>query len=181
MTISKKKMALIGGGIGAVVLLAGAGAVIAKGNYYHGMGHHGPMGGAHMEAMIAQIDGNGDGNLSAAEINDFRTTRFSAMDTDQDGELTPKELTDGVRAMAFATLDTDGDGFISQTEFQAGAMGVSHRVERKFHRIDDDDNGRISEEELTAMTDRVLSWVDENDDGTLDAGELSEIRSRHHR
>lgn len=179
MTVSKKTMIMAGAGIGAVVLLAGAGAVVAKGFYGHGMG--GPLSGAPMNAIIDQIDSNADGALSAEEIQAFRSARFAAMDADGDGELTPKEMSDGMQAMVFSIADANGDGMISQDEFREIAQGRFQKMQRKFHKLDDDGNGRVSAEELASMTDRMMSWIDDNDDGTLDASELEGMHGRHHR
>lgn len=181
MTVSKTKTILIAGGIGMAALIAGTGVGLAKsgpGGWGH-HGHHG-FGGPHFERMIDQIDSNGDGNLTTEEITTFRDARFQAMDTDGDGELTPRELTDGIRAMHFAAMDADRDGMISQDEFMEAGQ---HRGwgGRRFHRIDDNGNGRLDPAEMGAMTDHMISRLDANEDGIIGADELKEMHGRRHR
>ena len=50
-------------------------AIAQPGDGHRGKGHHGQRG--NMEAMIAEIDTNGDGDLSKAEIDAHRAARFA--------------------------------------------------------------------------------------------------------
>lgn len=178
MAVSKKSIALIAGGVGLVTLVAGAGVVMASGGWHghHGMGH-GDMR-AHMERMVTEIDTDADGSLTRAEVDAYRTMRFAAMDSDGDGEITPKEKSDGMRAMRFARLDADSDGMISQAEFMAANTG--HRWGGKgFSRMDDDGNGRLSSAEMSKMTERMFGHLDDNGDGVVGADELQSMRDRH--
>lgn len=181
MTVTKTKSILIAGGIGMAALVAGAGVGLAKSGP-DGWGHHGPhgFGGAHFERMIEQIDANADGSLTGEEIAAFRDARFQAMDADGDGELTPRELTEGFRALRFAAIDTDGDGMISQAEFMESGK---HRGwgGKRFHRMDENGNGRLDADEMGKMTEHMMSRLDANEDGIIGADELQEMRDRHHR
>ena len=52
--------------------------------------------------------------------------RFSAMDTNKDGKVSPEEFFaahPNMRAAAFAAIDTDRDGFISLAEWEAFIKG----------------------------------------------------------
>ncbi|MDW3206923.1 MAG: EF-hand domain-containing protein [Alphaproteobacteria bacterium] len=184
MKVSKTKSILIAGGIGMAALVAGAGVGMAKSGPggWGGWGHHGPHGhgGPHLERMIGQIDTNGDGNLTVEEIASFRDARFQAMDADSNGELTPRELTEGFRALHFAAMDSDGDGLISQDEFMAAGKDRNWGGKR-FSWMDEDGNGRLNPAEMAAMSERLMSRLDANEDGIIDADELQQMRDRHHR
>jgi len=177
MTISKKKMALAAGSLSLVALVVGGSAVMA-GSW---RGHHGGpgmMGGAHMDRMVTEIDANGDGALSQEEIDAYRDARFAAADTDGDGAITPKEMSDAKAAMRFAAMDTDGDGVISQAEFMDVHTGRI-RTGKGFHRMDKDGSGRVEAEEFAAMSEHMKSRLDSDGDGMISADELQAMRDHH--
>ena len=62
-------------------------AIAQPGDGHRGKGHHGQRG--NMEAMIAEIDTNGDGDLSKAEIDAHRAARFAEVDAIGDGAADP--------------------------------------------------------------------------------------------
>jgi Ca2+-binding EF-hand superfamily protein len=175
MAMKRKTLAAV---CGAAFLAAigGTGVVLADGGRHGGMG--GAMHGGMMGLMAERADSDGDGTLSAAEIEAFRDSRFAAMDADGDGTLTPAEMSQGMRALMFDMLDTDGSGAIERAEFmdrdQAQRMGG-----KRFQRMDRDGDGLVDRDEMGAMTDRMLERLDANGDGVLDADELAEMRGGH--
>jgi Ca2+-binding EF-hand superfamily protein len=77
------------------------------------------------ERMFDAIDADGDGNVTASEIDQMRTQRFDRLDRNDDGVLRAREI-ERMRARArrmmedrVETADADGDGKITQTEFAA--------------------------------------------------------------
>jgi len=112
---------------------------------------------------LAQLDSDGDGNVSFAEFQQADNRRFGDSDADADGLLSLEEMLaarpgngprgreiDGERLAAmqariqervtaeFQEMDADGDGLVSELEMQ----------EFGFLRLDRDNNGLISGDEL---------------------------------
>jgi Ca2+-binding EF-hand superfamily protein len=129
--------------IAAVIAAAGvlgATAVMAKSGY----GGHGP----HMQ--FEELDADGNGEISQAEMTAHKAERFKAADSDGDGKLTSAEM----QAMAqkrmanraekmIKRFDKDGDGALSESELpQRGRHGDM------FKHMDKDANGGISKEEF---------------------------------
>lgn len=111
--------------------------------------NHGPGGGGgQMMRMFKQLDLNGDGQITRAEVTEFRDQRFSDSDTDGDGTLALEEFEQLWLEMVrermvdrFQSLDADGDGRITAAEFD-------RPIERMFSRMDDDDDGTVSRSEI---------------------------------
>lgn len=105
------------------------------------------------------LDLDGDGQVTAAELETLRDTRFAELDSNGDGEVTLDEFTAraegraGERAQAiFARLDADGDGVLSRDVIEQGQRGPS--AARMIERLDTDGDGAVSAEEFAAMSER---------------------------
>lgn len=101
----------------------------ARGDMGPGMMRAGMMGPRQMPTF-AQLDANGDGFITAAEIHDYRLAQAK-------------------------TLDTNHDGFISPAEFAAHAMArmephIKTRAASLVKRLDLNNDGKLSIEELAA-------------------------------
>lgn len=105
---------------------------------------------------FAEIDADGDGQLTQEELDAFAAARFAAIDTDGDGVLSADELAAAAEArraeMEAARVqrmiearDTNGDGVLSQEEMSAQAQ------KSPFERLDTNGDGVISAEEFAAM------------------------------
>lgn len=74
----------------------------------------------------------------------------------------------------FATLDADGSGTVTVVEIEAASQA-------RFDAVDTDGNGALSLAEVVAARDndvtrhaeRMISWMDENGDGELQADEMT--------
>lgn len=126
-------------------------------------GRMGPM----ERPAFEQLDADGDGKVTAAELEAYPAARaaerFAAADTNGDGALSPDELAasiDRMRSEAIMSrLDSDGDGTISQTEMEAamgGGRASATPGERMLDRVDTDDDGAISAEEYNAFSERRM-------------------------
>lgn len=153
MTAPKKSAIATLAVIGA---LMGTAALAEKG----GMGMGGMAGpgegrGAMLTEMFDTIDADKDGKLSYAELEANRKAEFDAADANKDGTLSAEELS--ARALArfqeklaertqamLDNMDNDGNGSLSADEMGDGP-GM-----RNFARIDSDNDGFITKEEIQA-------------------------------
>ena len=136
---------------------------------------------------FAEVDADGNGEVTPAEMRAFGETRkqarFDAADADGDGSLNRAELlTLGAeRAEArvdrmIETLDSDGDGMLSVEEMEArrddGRRGHRGRDggARGEHRRGDRDGDR-GERGAGRGGERMFGRADTDGSGTLSAGE----------
>lgn len=127
----------------------------------------GPRGGERPD--FSEIDANGDGALTQAEIETFMATRgqarFTEADANGDGELSREELiaardsrAEGRIDRMIERLDSDGNGSLSQAELEEMRDRMQERRGdrrgMRFERLDANDDGAISEEEWTAQKSR---------------------------
>ncbi len=128
----------------------------------------GPMGPGERPSF-AQLDTDGDGKVTVAELNAFPAARaaerFKTGDANADGQLSKEELAASFEMMRaaedlaraadmIARIDSDKNGSLSQAEMDAmmaqgpmkGAPGA-----QMMEMADTDKDGAISEQEFTAM------------------------------
>ena len=136
--------------------LMGSAALAEKGGMgMGGMGGPGEGRGEMLTEMFDTIDADKDGKLSYAELEAHRKAEFDAADTNKDGVLSADELS--ARALArfqeklaertqsmLDTMDNDGNGSLSEAEMGEGP-GM-----RNFARIDADNDGFVTKEEIQA-------------------------------
>ncbi|MCY4178755.1 MAG: calcium-binding protein [Litoreibacter sp.] len=135
-------------------LLIAAGVVVALApvaSFAKGEGRGGPR------ASFEQLDTDGNGEVTQAEMAAQAATRFAAADTDGDGLLTKEEISAkaGERAAKrldrmFERRDANADGALSLEEMQPDA----ERVASRFEKIDADGSGGISKTEFEEMKSR---------------------------
>ena len=85
---------------------------------------------------------------------------MQAFDADDDGSLTPDELRSGLESR-LAEFDADDSGTLSIDEFEAlhSAMIRESMVDR-FQALDNDGDGEVTAEEMTAPADRIQRMQD---------------------
>ena len=118
---------------------------------------------ADMDAEFARMDANGDGTLTAAEIEQSQRAAavqealrqnqavFTSLDTDGNGALSPQEFAklanpDAVPVSAapiVGQFDSNGDEAVSLLEYRIGTQA-------NFDRIDADRDGTVSPAEMGA-------------------------------
>lgn len=109
---------------------------------------------------------------------------FDQLDADGDGKLTEEELASKGPAAAFAEADADGDGLLSSDELAAfadarEAARKAQRQERMLSRLDTNEDGQLSLEELEAHgpdRGRMFEAMDKDGDGVVTKTELSQMR-----
>jgi hypothetical protein len=94
--------------------------------------------------MFDQLDADGDGRVSRAEMEAYRAERLRSADKNGDGRLDPQEfetfwleVTRPMRIRAFQFLDADGDGVVGAAELQRAS-------DRMFMRMDRDGDGYLT-------------------------------------
>lgn len=135
--------------------LLGGAAIAEQGEMGMGMGGPGEGRGAMLAEMFDTIDADKDGKITYAEMEAHRKAEFDAADTNKDGTLSADELSaralarfqeklaDRTQAM-LDNMDNDGNGSLSQDELGEGP-GM-----RNFARIDADNDGAITKDEIQA-------------------------------
>jgi len=140
------KKILLGSTLALTLIGLGAGAVMAQG------GHRG---GPQLPSF-EQLDTDGDGMLTQAEMQNSAQAKFNENDTNGDGMLSVEELTaaaDRERDRRVERLlerkDTNGDGMLSLEEM------APQNGDRLFERADTDGDGTISLEEWEAAKEKM--------------------------
>ncbi|UWQ78235.1 EF-hand domain-containing protein [Leisingera sp. S132] len=126
------------------LIVAAAGMTAGSAALAKGFGHHGAG------MSFEEIDADGNGEVSKAEIEAMKDARFAKADADGDGKLTLEEMQAHAQARAsehaahmLERFDKDGDGALSKDE-----MPQPRRAGRMFDRMDADGSGGISKEEF---------------------------------
>ena len=135
--------------------LMGSAALAEQGKMGMGMGGPGEGRGAMLAEMFDSMDADKDGKLTYAEMEAHRKAEFDAADTNKDGSLSADELSaralarfqeklaDRTQAM-LNNMDNDSSGSLSADEMGEGP-GM-----RNFAKIDADNDGAITKEEIQA-------------------------------
>lgn len=102
------------------------------------------------------------------------------MDTDGDGNITKAEV-DALKASRFAEADANGDGGLTMAELDAfheaeRARRMAERKQRMFERSDKDGNGAISVDEFEARGGSMFDRLDSNDDDVISADEIEAMK-----
>ena len=98
----------------------------------------GEHGGSEMfQVLFTEVDADGDGSVTQAEIDTYRATKVGEADTSGDGALSIdefdtlyRELTRSRMVDAFQNLDVNGDGVISTDELDARFGNIVDRMDR---------------------------------------------------
>ncbi|WP_158448492.1 hypothetical protein [Jannaschia rubra] len=105
-------------------------------------GRHGGSG--MFAAVFADIDADGNGSVTQAEIDAYRAMKVGEADASGDGALSIEEFDTLYREFtrsrmvdAFQNLDADGDGVITDGEMDARFGDIVKRVDR-------DDDGALT-------------------------------------
>ncbi len=168
-----RPMTLTLGVAAAALILVPLGFAVAddmRGGWHGKSKHHmgrgfGPRAERMVDRMFERADTNDDGVISAEEIVAVQAERFKRIDRDGNGEVTLQEIADmqdaarqarrdmrasrGIsRVGGFVEADADNNGSISAAEFAA----IPHP---RLERLDANDDGDISREEVEAMKQQM--------------------------
>lgn len=135
-----------------LILATAAGVSKARDSYRHGyMGQdrHGMA-----EKMFDRFDTDGNGAISKTEVDSVRKSEMSKHDSNEDGKL-------------------------SLGEFEALWVGyMRDRMVDHFQRLDSDGDAQVTDEEISKPLNRIMSWLDRNDDNALTRDEMHR-KGRH--
>lgn len=105
---------------------------------------------------------------------------FEALDVDGNGEITQAEMSQ-YRMARLAEADTNGDGMLSIAEIEArGAERAKTRAERMMQRLDADNDGLLSSEELSTQSGRARMFdrIDADGSGSVSKEEFDSAQAR---
>lgn len=108
---------------------------------------------------------------------------FSDLDANGDGQITEAELT-AHAAARFAAVDTNGDGVLSAEELAARAESENaerqaKRIERMISKMDENDDGVLSAEEMQRRDPaKMISRLDADEDGAVSQEEFDNAKKR---
>ena len=144
-----KMMALaFSGATTCAIVLTAIPASAERGHNRHGMGWMGT------EASFEQLDADGDGMVTQEEFDAKRTEMFAAQDADGDGALSEEELTAAI-----------------MKRIQDSAKGMAANA---IEKLDDDNDGMLSQSEMKSWTGRknLFEHIDDDGDGSLSRSEF---------
>lgn len=102
---------------------------------------------------------------------------IAALDANADGEISAEEIANA--AAALKKLDKNNDGKISGDELRppmaAAATEDADFVTRFFDKFDKNKDGKVNEDELSQQNSPLLKRGDANKDGALDKAELENL------
>ena len=129
---------------------------------------------------LTALDASAAGRGEPREMPDFAT-----LDADGSGSLSVAEL-EAARTAKFTEMDTDGNGAVSLAELTAAQADMAGaRAEQMLSRLDANDDGALQADEMAprgADAERMLSRIDADDDGEISEEEFEkagEKREEH--
>ena len=121
----------------------------------------------------------------AATAQQSGQDRFQQLDADGNGEITQAEFQAHAEAR-FAKVDADGDGFVTGEELKAAgdarrAERSAKMLERMIERMDTNDDGKLSMEEMTQRHDpaKMFERLDKDENGSISAEEFEAAKKMH--
>ena len=139
--------------IGSLAILLASVGVVGTANAFGGGQRGGEM------PSFEELDTDGDGVVSAEELAAHADARFDSMDTDGDGVLSVEEITAMIEAEA--------------------SSRAARGVERMIERLDENDDGVISEDEMPERgQSRLIEHLDEDEDGVISSDEFEAAKDK---
>lgn len=147
MTKTTTKLGLI---VLAVATVSSAGLALAKDR--GGRDGDGPRGG--MMRILQDVDQNEDGAFSRDEVSTFVQARFTEADTDQSASLTAEEIAEAM------------------PQGRGGKSRSGKGAERMMMRVDINDDGSVTLEEIQDRQEKLFALLDVDNSGVIDQDEL---------
>ena len=119
------------------------------------------------QTAVTNVEGDGDGSISASDHAAGAQKRFETMDANRDGKVTASEInaSHGAESVAWSKqrisaadkiqqLDSNKDGALSIEEYSAGSQ-------RLFTTLDVDGDGYLSPAEMSVDSNRMSARDDD--------------------
>ncbi len=107
--------------------------------------------------------------------------RFDRLDSNKDGRISQSEL-DARRQAAFRAMDTNSDGIVSQEEYKAAVLArMTPRLEKRYAKLDRNDDGKLSPDEIGRHKRNFIERMDTNGDGAISKQEAKAAAERRHK
>ncbi|MEP7004494.1 MAG: hypothetical protein ABI810_00825 [Sphingomonas bacterium] len=135
---------------------------------------------------LMSADTDQDGKISRAEFMAQSTERFAKLDTNGDGKISGDEMKammermrEGGRMGGRRGAGGEAAGAMMPPP-PPGAMGghQGHRAGGRLARLDTNQDGRISRDEMRADADKHFDKLDTNGDGFIDKAEMDAARAK---
>ncbi len=138
-----------------------------------------------------QMDADGDGSVTLAEMKAFQTARFDKLDGDESDGLSAEEFRAGLEAELKKRADAGGEkaegakermrdrviGKKAGDKLGRGRSGDAMSGNR-FAALDKDENGALSRAEFLAPVEDAFKKADANGDGVISAEEMRDRGGR---
>ena len=104
------------------------------------------------DSWFISLDLNGDGTISLNELQAIRYQRFTAVDANQNREISTSEISGSSEwAQRFVRMDDNSDGRVTLSEYEQSGRS-------RFAVIDIDGNGRITPHEALNFQRKVRKY-----------------------
>ncbi len=143
-----------------LILIAMSGAVALGGVAFADDERRPPRGGGMFPAKL--MDADEDGSITRAEMEAFQADRFAKIDADGDGFLTREEMEEAAKDRPRPPRGEGGP--------RRGGRG------RGFERLDENEDGQLSEDEFAVVLETVFEKIDADEDGVVTEDELDAAR-----
>lgn len=137
-------------------------------------------------AMFGEIDADGNGEITQAEVKTHAEARFTAADTNGDGALDAAEMQaarterGGKKSQRMLEkYDADKSGALDAAELEKAANDRGGKGgDRRMKRMDADGDGKLTMAEMQGKHDpaKMFEKLDADGNGTLSAEEFEKAR-----